>query len=137
MISAVFTLENILRLAGQADFYCLDEATRNSCGNSGGLFTYGAVDTMNCGPVIAYEPLTSSSHYTHTKVYEVAADTGTPPIGGPKVIIQKLAEVAGVACNATEDASKINCSVTAPTLDFTIGTNKYPINLQTALLSLV
>ncbi|KAE9411679.1 hypothetical protein Angca_007978, partial [Angiostrongylus cantonensis] len=29
----------------------------------GGLFTYGGIDTMNCGPVIAYEPIVSSTHY--------------------------------------------------------------------------
>ncbi|VDM67209.1 unnamed protein product, partial [Strongylus vulgaris] len=29
----------------------------------GGQFTYGGLDTEHCGPVIAYEPLTSASHW--------------------------------------------------------------------------
>ena len=30
---------------------------------SGGVFTYGAIDTTNCGPLIAYEPLSSATYF--------------------------------------------------------------------------
>ncbi|KAE9411844.1 hypothetical protein Angca_007941, partial [Angiostrongylus cantonensis] len=67
-----------------------------------GLVTYGAIDTKNCGPVIAYEPLSSETFYqfkisavgmgnfTHTQVYEAASDSGTTLIGGPKAVIDLL-----------------------------------------------
>lgn len=30
---------------------------------AGGVFTFGAVDTKNCGPVIAYQPLSAATYY--------------------------------------------------------------------------
>ncbi|VDM58176.1 unnamed protein product [Angiostrongylus costaricensis] len=105
----------------------------------GGLITYGAIDTKNCGPIIAYEPLSSSTYYqfkatigmgnyTQTKVYEAIADTGTSLIGGPKSVVDLLAKAGGALYNATEDMYIVECNVTHLTLDITIGTNKYRID---------
>ncbi len=32
-------------------------------GQVGGQITFGALDTTNCGPIIAYEPLSSASYW--------------------------------------------------------------------------
>ncbi|EGT57058.1 hypothetical protein CAEBREN_30455 [Caenorhabditis brenneri] len=73
----------------------------------GGIFTYGAVDTTNCGKVIAYQPLSSATYwqfvatsfklgsYTNTKNYQVISDTGTSFLGGPKAVIAGLAQALG------------------------------------------
>ncbi|GMR57385.1 hypothetical protein PMAYCL1PPCAC_27580, partial [Pristionchus mayeri] len=55
----------------------------------GGIYTYGAIDATNCGPVIAYQPLSSATYfefklssvsigtYTNSKGWQVISDTGT------------------------------------------------------------
>uniref|UniRef100_A0A0K0CYH2 Peptidase A1 domain-containing protein n=1 Tax=Angiostrongylus cantonensis TaxID=6313 RepID=A0A0K0CYH2_ANGCA len=112
----------------------------------GGLFTYGGIDTMNCGPVIAYEPIVSSTHYqlkmsaiemrnyTHSKVYKAVVDTGTPLIGGPKVVIQKFADAAGAVYNATDNIYRINCNASDSTLDFVTGKNMYAVEAANYIL---
>uniref|UniRef100_A0A0K0D056 Peptidase A1 domain-containing protein n=1 Tax=Angiostrongylus cantonensis TaxID=6313 RepID=A0A0K0D056_ANGCA len=89
-----------------------------------GLVTYGAIDTKNCGPISAV----GMGNFTHTQVYEAASDSGTTLIGGPKAVIDLLAKTAGATYNASEDLYFIDCSFTVPTLDFTIGSNKYSID---------
>ncbi|KAK6012088.1 eukaryotic aspartyl protease, partial [Ostertagia ostertagi] len=76
-------------------------------GVHGGVFTYGGFDKENCGPIIAYEPLTSATYFQFkmkaigvgrykSKVpYEVISDTGTSFIGGPKSITDRLARAVG------------------------------------------
>ncbi|KAE9415884.1 hypothetical protein Angca_005288, partial [Angiostrongylus cantonensis] len=106
----------------------------------GGLFTYGGSDTMNCGAVIAYETIVSSNslkfrtmsavemrNYTHSKVYKAVVDTGTPLIGGPKVVIQKFADAAGAVYNATDSIFRINCNASDSTLEFVTGKNMYAV----------
>lgn len=29
----------------------------------GGVYTYGGLDTTNCGPVLAYQPLSSATYF--------------------------------------------------------------------------
>ncbi|KAL6744331.1 hypothetical protein Aduo_017278 [Ancylostoma duodenale] len=109
-------------------------------GAVGGVFTYGAVDTKNCGPVTAYEPLSSATYYqfkmsaigmgsyTNSKVYQVISDTGTSFIGGPKVVTDALAKVAGAKYSASQESYIIPCNAKPPTLDVTIGSHKYSID---------
>ncbi|PAV74111.1 hypothetical protein WR25_21040 [Diploscapter pachys] len=67
-------------------------------GVSGGVFTYGAVDSTNCGPLIAYEPLSSATYWqfkmtniklgsytsnNNNKGWQVISDTGTSFIDMP------------------------------------------------------
>lgn len=73
----------------------------------GGVFTYGAIDTTNCGPVIGYQPLSSATYfqfkanrfrlgkYLNAKVVDVISDTGTSFLGGPSVVIDEMAKQAG------------------------------------------
>ncbi|PIO68049.1 eukaryotic aspartyl protease, partial [Teladorsagia circumcincta] len=108
-------------------------------GVHGGMFTYGGFDKENCGPIIAYEPLTSATYFQFrmkgigageykSKIpYEVISDTGTSFIGGPKSITDKLARAVGAKFVADEDSYVIPCNAKPPTLDIYIGSHKYPI----------
>ncbi|PIO71664.1 eukaryotic aspartyl protease [Teladorsagia circumcincta] len=108
-------------------------------GVHGGMFTYGGFDKENCGPIIAYEPLTSATYFQFrmkaigagkykSKIpYEVISDTGTSFIGGPKSITDRLARAVGAKYVADEDSYVIPCNAKPPTLDIYIGSHKYPI----------
>ncbi|GMR57370.1 hypothetical protein PMAYCL1PPCAC_27565, partial [Pristionchus mayeri] len=73
----------------------------------GGIYTYGAIDTTNCGTIIAYEPLSSLSYYqfkmasisfgsySNDKGWQAVSDTGTSHMAGPADIVQKIAAEAG------------------------------------------
>lgn len=45
----------------------------------GGVYTYGGIDEKNCGPVIAYEPL-SATTYWQFKVGRATVDKSTEGI---------------------------------------------------------
>uniref|UniRef100_A0A158P9Q8 Peptidase A1 domain-containing protein n=1 Tax=Angiostrongylus cantonensis TaxID=6313 RepID=A0A158P9Q8_ANGCA len=150
-----------------------------------GLFTYGAIDANNCGPIIAFEPMSFVAYYrfkvtrfyikyftilslsntkefitvsnlltlvlfflansdnvyiafcdifiatfvTHTWIYKAITDTGTSYVSGPKTVTDQLAKAAGSVFNSTEELYTIECNVTPPPLDITIGKNKYGIDL--------
>ncbi|CAD6193370.1 unnamed protein product [Caenorhabditis auriculariae] len=113
---------------------------RGSLNNvGGGVFTYGAVDTTNCGPLIAYQKLSSAtyfqfkaSHFTlgsyqNTKSYEVISDTGTSFLGGPENVISGLAKAAGAKWHASEEVYYIPCNANPGPLNITIGSNLYSI----------
>ncbi|CAI5452490.1 unnamed protein product [Caenorhabditis angaria] len=105
----------------------------------GGVFTYGGLDTTNCGDVIAYQPLSSATYYqfqasgfslgsyTITKNYQVISDTGTSFIGGPSAVISKLAAAAGATYNAADQTYYIDCKASAGPLNVVIGANTYAI----------
>ncbi|PIO68046.1 eukaryotic aspartyl protease [Teladorsagia circumcincta] len=109
-------------------------------GAPGGIFTYGAIDTTNCGPITAYQPLSSATYfqfkmaaigmgsYKSSKVYEVISDTGTSFIGGPKAVTDALAAAAGAKYSILEESYTIPCDANPPTLDVTIGSNVYSID---------
>ncbi|PAV79018.1 hypothetical protein WR25_03154 [Diploscapter pachys] len=106
---------------------------------AGGVFTYGAVDSTNCGPLVAYQPLSSASYwefkiagislgtYKSTKSYSVISDTGTSFIGGPNAVISGLAKAAGAKYHALDEAYYIDCNANPGTVDIVIGTNTYSI----------
>ncbi|GMT22027.1 hypothetical protein PFISCL1PPCAC_13324, partial [Pristionchus fissidentatus] len=62
---------------------------------NGGIYTYGAIDTENCGPIIAYQPLSSATYYqfkltsvntgsyNNNKGWQVISDTGTSLLAAP------------------------------------------------------
>ncbi|VDL78459.1 unnamed protein product [Nippostrongylus brasiliensis] len=109
-------------------------------GVMGGVFTYGALDPENCGPVIAYERLTSATYfqfkmkgigigdYKTDKTYEVISDTGTSFIGGPKSVTDKLARTIGATYVEAEDSYRIPCRARPYPLDIYIGSHKYSID---------
>ncbi|CAO4381653.1 unnamed protein product [Caenorhabditis nigoni] len=112
----------------------------NNLGGGGGVFTYGALDTTNCGPVIAYQPLSSATYfqfaaskfslgtYSIAKNYQVISDTGASFIGGPKVVIANLAEALGAQYHSNDDSYYVLCNRNIGTFDIVIGNNIYSID---------
>jgi len=108
-------------------------------GANGGVFTYGAIDNTNCGPVIAYQPLSSATYwqytisglsiagYKYTKPQDVISDTGTSLLGGPAAQIKAIGKAAGAKVDNEEGTYDIDCSANPPDLVITIGSNNYNI----------
>jgi len=108
-------------------------------GVRGGIFTYGAIDTTNCGPVLAYQPLSSASYwqfriagvscgtYTSNAAAEVISDTGTSLIGGPTSQSNGIANAMGGTYSPQDGIYFIDCNANLPDTVFTIGGNRYNI----------
>ncbi|CAI5452489.1 unnamed protein product [Caenorhabditis angaria] len=105
----------------------------------GGVFTYGAVDTTNCGSVIGYQPLSSATYYqfkvagfalgsySSNSAVDVISDTGTSFLGGPQTVVDGLATAAGATYDSSYELYFIDCDATPGSLDITIGSTKYSI----------
>lgn len=109
-------------------------------GVGGGVFTYGSIDTVNCGPVIAYQPLSSATYwefkaggfslgsFSDSKTYSVISDTGTSFIGGTKATIDGLAKAAGATYHTLTAEYTIDCNANPGPLNIVIGSNTYSID---------
>uniref|UniRef100_A0A914CT07 Peptidase A1 domain-containing protein n=1 Tax=Acrobeloides nanus TaxID=290746 RepID=A0A914CT07_9BILA len=76
-----------------------------------GMITYGDFDSMNCGPLIAWQPLSSATYfqfhassvsaktYTNSKGFDVISDISTSTINGPKGVLDKIASAIGADYN--------------------------------------
>uniref|UniRef100_A0A914DAU2 Peptidase A1 domain-containing protein n=1 Tax=Acrobeloides nanus TaxID=290746 RepID=A0A914DAU2_9BILA len=103
----------------------------------GGTFTYGGMDTKNCGSLIAWQPLSSATYfqfsmagiavgsYSNNKASDVISDTGTSFIGGPQTITDAMAAVVGATYDDLYGAYFIDCNASPPPVTITIGSNKY------------
>ena len=72
-----------------------------------GVITYGGVDSINCGSVIAYQPLAnyenyiiefsdiSYGSYANSSTYTTLVDSTSRYIGGPPSVIANMAKVVG------------------------------------------
>jgi len=108
-------------------------------GANGGVFTYGGLDANNCGPIIAYQPLSSATYwqysvagialgsYKYTKKQDVISDTGTSLLGGPAAQVKAIAKAAGAKVDNEQGTYDIDCGATPPDLIITIGTQDYHI----------
>ncbi|CAJ0582857.1 unnamed protein product, partial [Mesorhabditis spiculigera] len=108
-------------------------------GAYGGVYTYGGIDTDNCGPVIAYQPLSSATYYqfkmdavksgsySSTKGWQVISDTGTSFIGAPTGIADGIAKQLGATYDPSEDIYVIDCNAQA-SVTLTIGGKDYTIS---------
>lgn len=104
----------------------------------GGVYTYGGLDTTNCGPVLAYQPLSSATYfqfkldavatvvYSSTRGWQAISDTGTSLIAAPSTIADAIADANGATYNADDEVYYIDCNAT-PKVDLYIGGNKYTI----------
>jgi hypothetical protein len=102
----------------------------------GGVFTYGGLDTTNCGAVLAWQPLSSATYFqfrmdaiksgsqSFNQGWDVISDTGTSLIGGPQQITDALAQAVGATYDPNEGTYDIDCSAT-PSLSVTIGGKVY------------
>ncbi|CEF70266.1 Aspartic peptidase family and Aspartic peptidase domain-containing protein [Strongyloides ratti] len=108
-------------------------------GKPGGTYTYGDIDTKNCGPVIAYEKLSSSTYwifrvtsfsigsFQNSKKYVTISDTGTSLLGLPQFIVDGIAKTIGAEFHRGYGMYTIKCSQTFPDLNLTIGQHTYSI----------
>ncbi|CAJ0582858.1 unnamed protein product, partial [Mesorhabditis spiculigera] len=109
-------------------------------GAPGGVFTYGAIDTTNCGAVIAYQPLSSATYFqfqvtsfklgSYSKVhnYDVISDTGTSFLGGPSSVVHGLGKALGAKYDNSEGVYYVDCNANVGTLDIGIGGKTYSID---------
>ncbi|KAK6021191.1 eukaryotic aspartyl protease [Ostertagia ostertagi] len=107
----------------------------------GGIFTYGGLDDVNCGEVIAYEKLTrapywqfhmkafSAGYLTIGKGWEVISDTGTSFLGIPEALVEMVADSLGAYFVEYFGVYRIRCSAKA-TFNFTIGDHVYTLETE-------
>lgn len=79
----------------------------------GGAITYGVLDSINCDPIIEWQPLTSATtfqfalsgvafgNFSQTKTWQTISDTGTAFIAAPYEITDTIASIAGAYLNQT------------------------------------
>ncbi|KAK6044596.1 eukaryotic aspartyl protease, partial [Cooperia oncophora] len=104
----------------------------------GGVYTYGGIDSTNCGPVIDYQPLISANYWqfkmsgfvsgklTSSKGWRVISDTGTSLIAAPRAFAEQIAKVNGAEYDPVNDVFRIDCG-SKPVLELLIGNKKYAI----------
>ncbi|KAK0428756.1 hypothetical protein QR680_010990 [Steinernema hermaphroditum] len=106
-------------------------------GHPGGTFTFGGLDTTNCGPVIDYENFNfniknvRSGNYHNNNEYTTTTDTGAGFIGGPVDLVDGLARAAGVEWGTAkwgEEGYFADCSAVFPEIHLTIGDKDYTIS---------
>uniref|UniRef100_A0AC35U1P7 Peptidase A1 domain-containing protein n=1 Tax=Rhabditophanes sp. KR3021 TaxID=114890 RepID=A0AC35U1P7_9BILA len=112
----------------------------------GGMFTYGGLDDMNCGPVIAYEPLTSATYwqfnlkgvcvdgYCKRGIMSAISDTGTSLIAGPQAIIEQIGAKLGAKFDEEVGAWFIDCNHKGNAVNLEIGSNLYQIKSTNYIL---
>ncbi|CEF70268.1 Aspartic peptidase family and Aspartic peptidase domain-containing protein [Strongyloides ratti] len=108
-------------------------------GKPGGSFTFGDVDTKNCGPIIAYEKLSSSTYWAFkvnsisigcfkmSKVFNAISDTARGFLGFPQFIVDRIAGIIGAKFNDKYGIYTINCLRKFPDLNLIIGQHTYTI----------
>ncbi|PIO73403.1 eukaryotic aspartyl protease, partial [Teladorsagia circumcincta] len=112
-----------------------------SKGDYGGVFTYGGLDDVNCGEVIAYEKLTratywqfhmngfSTRNFAVSKGWEVISDTGTSFLGLPGAIAELTADSVGAEFDDLYELYQINCTARV-TFNLVIGDRMYTLESQ-------
>uniref|UniRef100_A0AC35TI54 Peptidase A1 domain-containing protein n=1 Tax=Rhabditophanes sp. KR3021 TaxID=114890 RepID=A0AC35TI54_9BILA len=103
-------------------------------GVKGGVFTYGAVDTTNCGAVIAYQKLSSATYWQFkmdaittakgagsNQAVDVISDTGTSLLGGPQAVTDSLAQALGGTYDQSQGLYQIDCAAKVADTILTIG----------------
>uniref|UniRef100_A0A0K0DK52 Peptidase A1 domain-containing protein n=1 Tax=Angiostrongylus cantonensis TaxID=6313 RepID=A0A0K0DK52_ANGCA len=93
----------------------------------GGLFTYGAIDTTNCGPVIEWRIPQGLINAESFILLSFISDTGTTFIGQPKMVADRLAKAAGASYSTAEESCLIPCNATPGPIDITFGRNIYSV----------
>jgi hypothetical protein len=113
----------------------------------GGIFTYGGMDSTDCGALIAWQPLSSATYfqfrmasigagsYSSSKGWDVISDTGTSFIGGPQTITDAIAAVVGATYDNFYQAYFIDCNATPPPVSIGIGSNTYTLTEKQLIIS--
>ena len=106
----------------------------------GGVYTFGDLDTVNCGPVIDWVPLfnetwweitidncTISNTNVSTSPSQVVSDTGTSLLVGDKKLVKKVAAAAGATYYAQAGVYIIKCDAVYDPISFFINGKMYNI----------
>jgi hypothetical protein len=113
----------------------------------GGFFTYGGMDTKDCGALIAWQPLSSATYfqfrmasigvgsYSSKTGWDVISDTGTSFLGGPQTITDALAKQVQATYDDFYGAYFIDCNATPGPLMITIGSNQYTLTEKQMIVS--
>ncbi|KAF8355315.1 hypothetical protein PRIPAC_96938 [Pristionchus pacificus] len=109
------------------------------------IFT-AQVDTTNCGPVIAYEPLSSATYflfklksvsigsYTNNKGWNVISDTGTSLISAPLDVVENVAKTIGAKYDQSTGIYTIACGTKIADLQLVIGSQTYTLNYENIII---
>uniref|UniRef100_A0A0R3S0I5 Peptidase A1 domain-containing protein n=1 Tax=Elaeophora elaphi TaxID=1147741 RepID=A0A0R3S0I5_9BILA len=105
----------------------------------GGVFSYGAIDDVNCGDVIDYEPLSSvtfwqfrlrgvkANDYSISGTWEAISDTGTSLIAGPTAVVNRLGAAVKAKYNQNEEMFFVKCDAKPPPVTLIIGAHDYNV----------
>ncbi|XGW06610.1 hypothetical protein V3C99_016717 [Haemonchus contortus] len=111
-----------------------------------GLVTYGAVDTAHCGQILAYEPLTSKTHwqfaitsvksgkYHSTAKWAARSDTTNSFIEIPAPEAAAIADAHGAKFDNGRGHYVIDCQAEA-SMELIIGQRKYTIEAKNFVVS--
>jgi len=127
----------------------MDRKVQISMGGSGGLITYGDLDTTNCDATFNYVTLSSKTYWQFaidafsigtssiTKSQQVISDTGTSWLGGPTNAVQYIVQATNAQYDAFDELYTVPCTATGlPDIVFTIGGQKYNIPAAEYVLDL-
>ncbi|PIO73400.1 eukaryotic aspartyl protease [Teladorsagia circumcincta] len=113
----------------------------------GGTITLGAVDTTHCGPLIAYEPLTTPTHWqiqltavTSGKFHSIVkcrarSSTANSFIGVPAQELDAIASEHNATWDKHLQHHVVECA-SRPTLVLTIGQQNYTIQSQNLVVQI-
>ncbi|KAI6230657.1 Peptidase A1 domain-containing protein [Aphelenchoides fujianensis] len=134
-------IQQLIQLLDQPLFTIWLDLQPDSIGGTGGLITYGALDSANCDDPLVYTPITkegywqfdvdgfSVGNYTTTIKKSAISDTGTAYILAPNDEFQKLINQTGAFYDFLNDVYLVQCSKldTYPDLVFTVGGQKLAV----------
>uniref|UniRef100_A0A914CC11 Peptidase A1 domain-containing protein n=1 Tax=Acrobeloides nanus TaxID=290746 RepID=A0A914CC11_9BILA len=117
-----------------------DRKVKISQGGSGGLITFGAIDSQNCDSNINYVKLSSLTYwqfsvssvqvgsYTNNKPVQAISDTGTSWIGASSADVNAIIKAINAQYDAVNQLYYVSCTQTGlPDWVFTIGGKQYNI----------
>jgi len=116
----------------------LDSEGNKANTTGGGVFTFGGLDTDNCGPIIDYVPLLENTFwefqidslsvgdkYVRNRPSIAISDTGTSLIIGNAMIVIPIANSVGATYNTSVGAFTIACDATYDPVTLMINGNPY------------
>jgi len=125
----------------------LEEKGAAATGTTGGVYTYGALDTTHCGAVIDTVTLDADTYYqfavtnfamgsfTQSGKWDVISDTGTSFIGGPQGITDSLAQQAGANYDSDYGVYFIDCNASFQPFVVTINGKDYSVDSKNLIVS--
>jgi len=127
--------------------YMATEGNNVDMTEAGGVFTFGGLDTTNCGDVVDYKDLSSvdfwnfeidgvnvGTNYTNTKSSIVVSDSGTSLLIGTKKTLKGIAKAVKAKWNSSYGVYLIDCDATYDPITFTINGLQY--NVTSAVLNM-